>query len=435
MNRLLTRIGFGILYAYSQLVAAQPGAFFTLSTAGTNLSITTTVPNHLYEQAGIKILTPGYSIQNLGTDCNMAANGYCIFPVSQTQPHSLAISGPKGDLDLILCLNGNGPVSCQRFKNIHFSPNTFAYVVSTSTFSLASCPVDNSSGQLGTCQNAIPAFTLPAAPNGVVLNKMSTKAYINSENSRAVESSITTCDVDSETGILTNCASANIASPADMVAQQGLIAPTPDDSQLFVLSDISFSSVRIAACPLNTSSTNLTCTDTGAILHNNSSTGITLNKAGTTAYVGGNNGGLPLTNHYVDVCSVNGTSFSNCIGKKGDGSSISFDPVYGVALNKTETLIYVVVNEPGSRTSVPGIIYGCSTTPNNTNFFDSCFTATQSAINNAQDITLNADNTYAYITDANRNVYTCPININGTFGSCIPTTDPLFSSTYGIALG
>lgn len=53
-----------------------------------NLSILTTIPNHTYDVAGIKINTPGYTL----TGCTMINNGYCLFVVSNTSAASITIT-------------------------------------------------------------------------------------------------------------------------------------------------------------------------------------------------------------------------------------------------------------------------------------------------------------------------------------------------------
>lgn len=58
---------------------------------GLNLSITTTIRNHLYSFAGIKINTPGARIAGL----TLQPNGYYLFPVSYTQPANLTIIAPN----------------------------------------------------------------------------------------------------------------------------------------------------------------------------------------------------------------------------------------------------------------------------------------------------------------------------------------------------
>ena len=58
------------------------------SVSNLNLSILSTIPNHTYPAAGIKINTPNYK----PTGCTMINNGYCLFTVSNTSAASIAIT-------------------------------------------------------------------------------------------------------------------------------------------------------------------------------------------------------------------------------------------------------------------------------------------------------------------------------------------------------
>jgi len=55
--------------------------------SGLNLRVSTTIPNHTYPAAGIKILTPNF----VPAGCTPAPNGYCLFSVSNTSPASFTI--------------------------------------------------------------------------------------------------------------------------------------------------------------------------------------------------------------------------------------------------------------------------------------------------------------------------------------------------------
>lgn len=52
-----------------------------------DLSITTTIANHTYPNAGIKINTAGYAAEN----CTPIANGYCLFSVSDSAAQSITL--------------------------------------------------------------------------------------------------------------------------------------------------------------------------------------------------------------------------------------------------------------------------------------------------------------------------------------------------------
>ncbi|KTC92359.1 hypothetical protein [Legionella cincinnatiensis] len=58
------------------------------SVGNLNLSILSTIPNHTYAAAGIKINTPGYKL----TGCTLINNGYCLFTVSNTSAASITIT-------------------------------------------------------------------------------------------------------------------------------------------------------------------------------------------------------------------------------------------------------------------------------------------------------------------------------------------------------
>ena len=56
-----------------------------------SLNIKTTMPNHVYPNAGIKINTPNLEIANIGLVCKPISNGYCTFSVARHAPASLTI--------------------------------------------------------------------------------------------------------------------------------------------------------------------------------------------------------------------------------------------------------------------------------------------------------------------------------------------------------
>ena len=54
------------------------------------LNVLTTIPNHTYPFAGIKINTPGYAVSG----CSLQSNGYCLFSVSNTKAAILPVTAP-----------------------------------------------------------------------------------------------------------------------------------------------------------------------------------------------------------------------------------------------------------------------------------------------------------------------------------------------------
>ena len=113
MRRILTLIGVVYLIFMSQTVASA-GLLFDVVSSGMpanqsitlclngkgplscqnytvsalNLSIRTTISNHVYPSVGIKMNTPGYVLSG----CTPIANGYCLFSASNTTPTSITVS-------------------------------------------------------------------------------------------------------------------------------------------------------------------------------------------------------------------------------------------------------------------------------------------------------------------------------------------------------
>src|SRR5262249_1928473 len=116
MKRNFIKTCFVLLVMMCETGLAASGLFFNVSASGLKLNISTTVPGHTYPAAGIKVNTPGYALSKTSPGCTKSSNGYCLFPVSDTVPASINITGPSGTVDLILCLNGKGPLSCQNYS-------------------------------------------------------------------------------------------------------------------------------------------------------------------------------------------------------------------------------------------------------------------------------------------------------------------------------
>jgi hypothetical protein len=57
------------------------------TTPASNLNIKTTIANHTYLYAGIKINTKSY----IPTGCSMNSNGYCLFSVNNTTAVSIPV--------------------------------------------------------------------------------------------------------------------------------------------------------------------------------------------------------------------------------------------------------------------------------------------------------------------------------------------------------
>lgn len=94
------------------LPGAGPHFIATIPLASSTLSVTTTAPKKTYPTAGVKILTPGYSIVGKSP----ALNGFVLFSVSNTTPVHLTVDGPRGSINIRLCLNATGNTySCEEY--------------------------------------------------------------------------------------------------------------------------------------------------------------------------------------------------------------------------------------------------------------------------------------------------------------------------------
>jgi hypothetical protein len=127
-NPKLTLSVFASIFLFTAANALASGtSFFTVSSSGSSLQIQAT-QYHNYPNAGIKINTPGYSLADIGTDCSMATNGYCIFSVNNQEASNIQISGSAGDVNISLCLNGQAQASCQSYT-VTLTPNIYSSAV------------------------------------------------------------------------------------------------------------------------------------------------------------------------------------------------------------------------------------------------------------------------------------------------------------------
>lgn len=404
MKRILASITMITIILYSHFIFGA-GALFNVNSNNSMLTINTTIPHHTYPNAGIKLNTTGYSLGGQG--CTQAKNGYCLFSVSDTEAANISIINGSTSgklLEVTLCLNGNGPLSCQNYRNLSITPAAkYAYV--TQDIDVAPvllCALNPSTGLITTCQNAGGGGALTGTyPQGITLNNAGTMAYLPDYET----ASILQCPINSDSTFGT-CISTAITSPSGFFSYYGNIVLNPANTIAYI--GQYEPTENVIACPINDGIISGACTETGATGFSGYPTGIALNSAGTIAYIGEYSTGR------VIVCSVDGSSFSNCQHKTGNGSSITFENVGGVALNNSGSTLYVTDYNSGK-------VYGCSTPANNATYFNSCYVATFS-IPDAWGITLNASNTVAYVTNYDNGVYQCPINADGTFASCVSTT-------------
>lgn len=391
----------------ASLCCLGASALFSVSSNGATLIIATTVPNHTYPTAGIKITSAGYSLTNPGSDCTPAANGYCLFSVSNTSPHNIAISGASGSVNYTLCLNGTSALSCQNMRTTISSGPSIAYVVnSNSTTPVYRCPLDDA-GMLTSCSVTGNGFN---GAYGIALNTARNMAYI----SNAYGNSVSRCPIKDDNSFDTCNATAS-----DFFYPQGITLNTAN-TKLYVSNN---STDTVAICPINSQDGNLTtCAVSGALF--SGPVGIALNTTDSRAYV------VNSLNNSVSVCILDpqdGT-FLSC--QNAYTAGVAFSNPQFISLNAANTQAYVT-NFGSSSVSI------CPINPAD-GTFGTCITA----VNTGSDFTvpvgmaLSSTDANAYITNySGNNVYRCPIT-----GSSLACEDASidaglsFNNPVGIAL-
>jgi len=407
MKRLLVKACIGITALAAGIsYAKNSGLMFNVTASGPQLSINTTIPNHTYPNAGIKINTPGFSLSGAGTECTMASNGYCLFSVSDTQAKTISITG-TGTMSATLCLNGSGPLSCQDYNGIKIQTNAkYAYFTNEAgSTPVTVCTLNQTTGAIVSCQSAGGGSAIAGIePEGIVINNTNTIAYISPGTDTP---HVYQCPINGADGTFGTCTSTTITSPSGYYAYYGFLTLNPANNIIYLANY--GGTADVFACSVNNGVINGACQSTGITNFNYYVVGLALNKTATTAYIGHGFG----SGQGVTVCSVNGPSFSGCVNKTGGGGYTFVSPA-GVALNASGNILYIA-DEEGNT------VYGCSTTTQSGASFNSCFPAT-TQVPDPWAITVNADNTTAYVTNYGNTVYTCPIVADGTFGTCTPTT-------------
>ena len=126
VNRLMITVGTTLALFCSHCPAAVGPLFNVTVINGKTLCINTTPPAQFYQFVGIKVVTPGYSIEPTHPggisphegQCTASDNGYCLFSTSDKQLTPITVTGPdnsSGMANFIFCLNGVGDTySCEK---------------------------------------------------------------------------------------------------------------------------------------------------------------------------------------------------------------------------------------------------------------------------------------------------------------------------------
>jgi hypothetical protein len=389
MKYLLLAVCFSPLVSF-----AGPGLFFKASNLSTSLIISTTIPNHTYPTAGIKINSPGYSLTKAGTECIQNTNGYCIFSVNDKTPTVLSIAGSAGTLSFNLCLNGIGPLTCQQYTGLANQP-VYAYLVDVRNNTIQKCLV-KADGGFNTCSNAGNTGIPLATPLGIVTNNATTFAYVSNKDTNQ----ILKCPVkpNGDLGVCTD--SGNTGVP--FISPINLTLNSAETIAYIADQDIN----KVSVCPINVNGSFGVCTyasNTGLAF--DAPVGVALNPAGNFAYV--TNQG---TSNRVLKCAISASGdLVNCTDTNNLG--FTFTHPDNLAINSSNTFAYVTNSNYGAS-----LMYICPVLANGD--FGFCTVSANSFIFSAS-VTLNKLENIGYIANGEfPNVKQCPIKANGSFGVC-----------------
>lgn len=409
---------------------AGGGLFFNVTGSTTSMSISSNIPNHTYKQAGIK-LNPGFTLLNPESECTSVNKyGYCIFEISNLAPKTLSITGSGSTIGATICLNGNGPVSCQHYSYTSSvsSIADYVYVVNStgpsSTGFISLCQAD-SSGTLSNCQPAgetNPCSTASdCSPRSITFDGLYQYAYISyhkSESSGPSASIIQACEVNASTKTLSNC---QFTSLPDMSTFPNQIAYVKLGTQGYIYTvtgEGGFGGeTSIYRCEVDNILIS-NCTNTNPGISSLNLTGIAINPNAVNMYVS-NNSGNQLVN-----CTINDSA-----------GSITCDTLNPVSVSNNPEFISLDVG--GTPAFIPFFVNGVQYFP----ISGSQITSTGSGVakssasfSQPNQSTPNSAGTYAFVSNrGNNEVSICSINSDNTFDIC-QTSAETFYSPFGITV-
>jgi hypothetical protein len=364
----------------------------------------------------------GYVLQGLpATVTQNSTNPYCSNPINLGPTAScqlqLNITGAVSS-NFAICKENNCTTAA---SPLNVSQSTgpsaphFAYITNdygNNSPYVSLCVLNPTTGSIVSCQNAGGDSVLSTANGlgGIVLNNSETIAYIS--NSYGASNTVFQCTINQITKEFSACTSITLTSAPLYAPLDGGLTLNNTETTAFLVND---TNGEVYACPIISGTITDNCVNTNGSFPNAAQlTQINLNQDSSVAYIGS------ISNNGVIKCNVSGTNFSSCTNISGDGI-ISFNQPSGVALTNTGSKIYVADNGNNN-------IYICSTSMSGSNF-TSCSIAYPNLTTSPWTITLNANNTIAYITNDVDTTYTCTISdIDGSLSNCLASTAALVPS-------
>ena len=374
---------------------AQPVAFtYTNGAVGSATGVSVTVPT-----------IAGLSWTTSSCPTPMTPNAVCTLSGTYTPP-----ADTTGNITIAptFSYTEGAPINLSTSTTV-VAPLS-AFIVNSHSDTVTQCTVNPTSGAFTNCADT--GATGLSTPQGIVLNKAGTRAFIPDTSNI-----ITQCTVNPTSGAFTNCANTG-ATALDV--PRGIAFNATGTRAFIANASNSTGSGTVTQCTVNPTSGAFTnCADTGAA-DGGSLRDIVLNATDTRAFITVANG------NRVIQCTVNPTSgaFTNCANTGATGLNIP----RSIALNATGTRAFITTTGNGN------VIIQC-TVNTTSGAFTNC--ADTGAIVGGLDSTsmvLNATGTRAFITDATNTITQCTVNTtSGAFTNCTTTSGP-FNYPFGITL-
>ena len=418
MKRILL-IGVALFLSYGQPSWAEnknsiirPGHLFKVSTYVNTLTITSVKPDWTFPMAGIKVLTPGYTVAN----ANPTDKGYYLFSVSDTAPTNLTLVGMPGQVNIKLCLSGLGSGYSCELLTITLTKQRYAYVATGFNNTVYQCLV-NHDGTLSNC-NPSPFSGVPGwIPESITFATVSGTqyAYVASWSNGTVYqctlnsgSSLDICNPLTPTGTVYTYAA-------------GISFATINGIQYAYVSD---DTANVYQCSLNNDGSFNICNPTptsGTLSWTPVSTTFVTISGVQYAYVASDDGNVYQCTLNVDGLQ-NGT-FNRCT---------MITPAFLTPSWLPKSIAFATFggNQYAYVADDNGNVFQC--TLNSEGTFNQCTitpTALGSFLWNPRSITFKTFNgaQYAYVADFGTaislfgNIYQCTLNAQGNFTSCVTT--------------
>ena len=386
MKRILIYMSFGFFLGLNQIALGSSAPLFTVLATGTpanvnitlclngkgplscqnfnvsasTLSIATTIPNHTYPFAGIKINTPGFTPQG----CTPISNGYCVFSVSNTAPARILISQNRGYTiggtisglttgGLGLLNNGGDNLS------VSANDTTFTFAIPVAFGGNYDVTIlTQPTGFLCTVSNGSSTNVTANVTTVTIACSMSPFAYVVNNGS----GDISAYSMNPSTGLLTQISD----SPFATGDGPNSIAINPAGSFAYVVSNQGFSNI-ISAYSINSSTGALTPVSGSPFGAGDFPVSIAINPAGSYAYVGNGNStdisAYSINPSTGSLTPINGSPF----GTGGLPISIAISSAgtfaYVANQNSSDISAYSINPSTGSLTPISGSPFGAGSAP------------------------------------------------------------------------